>query len=106
VKQTRVDVAGQWSIAGYLAGLDPDDCSRTGVVVRRSACWRLLQLAEHERAAVRGSLLEVVQLGYVVHHITHWTQRGHLLERGVHMSHSEIRQRRRVAWPGATFVNA
>ena len=33
-------------------------------------------------------------------------QRGHLLERGVHLGHSEIRQRGRVAWPNATFVNA
>lgn len=33
-------------------------------------------------------------------------QRGDLLECRVHIGHGEIRQRGRVAWAGATFVNA
>jgi hypothetical protein len=33
-------------------------------------------------------------------------QRGDLLKRGVHVGDGEIWQRGRVAWAGATFVNA
>jgi len=33
-------------------------------------------------------------------------ERGDVLERGLHIRDGEIRQRARVARPGATFVNA
>lgn len=33
-------------------------------------------------------------------------KRSHLLKRGLHIVHGEVRQRGRVAWAGASFVNA
>jgi hypothetical protein len=42
------------------------ESSRAGAVVHPSACWRLLLLAEQERAAARGSLLVVVHLSSLV----------------------------------------
>src|ERR1700759_2275889 len=87
---------------GAAHGPIPTKCAPGGVAGPAMRRLRPRGESETERAPLGISADRPPRPG--MDHAT--AQRGDLLERGLHMGHSEIRQRGRVPWAGATLVNA